>query len=79
MSQYLFYLGRQTVLVHHQTGIAAITVTALGYQVSHLVAAKVSSPVSKNVRTLLQAAFLFISSRNDLIKKCVSLSNLQLD
>lgn len=36
--------GRQTVLVHHQTGIAAITVTALGYQVSHLVAAKVSSP-----------------------------------
>ncbi|XP_031701211.1 nuclear pore membrane glycoprotein 210 isoform X2 [Anarrhichthys ocellatus] len=36
--------GRQTVLVHHQTGIAAITVTALGYQVLHLAAAKVPSP-----------------------------------
>uniref|UniRef100_A0A3B4AQW5 BIG2 domain-containing protein n=1 Tax=Periophthalmus magnuspinnatus TaxID=409849 RepID=A0A3B4AQW5_9GOBI len=36
--------GHQTVLVHHQTGIAAITVTAMGYQVSHLAAAKVSSP-----------------------------------
>lgn len=36
--------GHQTVLVHHQTGVAAITVTALGYQDSHLVAAKVSSP-----------------------------------
>ncbi|KAA8590872.1 hypothetical protein FQN60_001815 [Etheostoma spectabile] len=36
--------GRQTVLVHHQTGIAAITVTALGYQVLHLTAAKVPSP-----------------------------------
>ncbi|XP_040914179.1 nuclear pore membrane glycoprotein 210 [Toxotes jaculatrix] len=36
--------GRQTVLVHHQTGIAAITVTALGYQISHLTAANVPSP-----------------------------------
>lgn len=36
--------GRQTVLVHHQTGMAAITVTALGYQVLHLAAAKVPSP-----------------------------------
>ncbi|XP_020785442.2 nuclear pore membrane glycoprotein 210 isoform X2 [Boleophthalmus pectinirostris] len=36
--------GHQTILVHHQTGLAAITVTALGYQVSHLVAAKASSP-----------------------------------
>ncbi|RVE70662.1 hypothetical protein OJAV_G00067530 [Oryzias javanicus] len=36
--------GRQTVLVHHQTGHAVITVTALGYQVSHLTAAKVPTP-----------------------------------
>ncbi|XP_068603355.1 nuclear pore membrane glycoprotein 210 [Brachionichthys hirsutus] len=36
--------GRQTVLVHHQTGIAVITVTTQGYQVSHLEAAKVPSP-----------------------------------
>uniref|UniRef100_A0A3B5M437 Nucleoporin 210 n=1 Tax=Xiphophorus couchianus TaxID=32473 RepID=A0A3B5M437_9TELE len=36
--------GRQTVLVHQQTGIAAITVTAVGYQVPHLQAAKVSRP-----------------------------------
>ncbi|KAM9856209.1 nuclear pore membrane glycoprotein 210 [Aulostomus maculatus] len=36
--------GRQTILVHHQTGIAAITVTAVGYQVSHLTAAKVPNP-----------------------------------
>ncbi|XP_029011071.1 nuclear pore membrane glycoprotein 210 [Betta splendens] len=36
--------GRQTVLVHHQTGTAAITVTALGYQASHLAAANVPSP-----------------------------------
>lgn len=40
--------GHQTILVHHQTGIAAITATALGYQVSHLSAAKVASPVSEN-------------------------------
>lgn len=39
--------GHQTILVHHQTGIAAITATALGYQVSHLSAAKVSSSVSE--------------------------------
>ncbi|XP_028266011.1 nuclear pore membrane glycoprotein 210 [Parambassis ranga] len=36
--------GRQTVLVHQETGIAAITATALGYQVSHLTAAKVPTP-----------------------------------
>nr|XP_015823657.2 nuclear pore membrane glycoprotein 210 isoform X1 [Nothobranchius furzeri] len=36
--------GRQAVLVHQQTGVAAITVTALGYQVQHLGAAKVPSP-----------------------------------
>lgn len=40
--------GRRTVLVHHQTGIAAITVTALEYQASHLTAANVPSPVSEN-------------------------------
>ncbi|XP_072222450.1 nuclear pore membrane glycoprotein 210 [Leuresthes tenuis] len=36
--------GRQTVVVHQQTGIAAITATALGYQVPHLAAAEVPSP-----------------------------------
>lgn len=36
--------GRQTVVVHHQTGTAAITVTAVDYQVSHLTAAKVPNP-----------------------------------
>ncbi|CAL8325175.1 unnamed protein product [Merluccius merluccius] len=36
--------GRQTVLVHHQTGIAAITVKALSYQRQHLDAAMVLSP-----------------------------------
>uniref|UniRef100_A0A3P9AA62 BIG2 domain-containing protein n=1 Tax=Esox lucius TaxID=8010 RepID=A0A3P9AA62_ESOLU len=36
--------GRQTVMVHHHSGTAAITVTAMGYQVSHLQAAKVLSP-----------------------------------
>lgn len=40
--------GRQTVIVHHQTGIAAITVTAVGYQASHLAAANVPSRVSEN-------------------------------
>ncbi|KAF3860656.1 hypothetical protein F7725_000911 [Dissostichus mawsoni] len=35
---------RQTVLVHHQTGTTAITVTALGYHDLHLTAAKVPSP-----------------------------------
>lgn len=39
--------GHQTILVHHQTGIAAITATAVGYQVSHLAAAKVPSLVSE--------------------------------
>uniref|UniRef100_A0A672RXZ7 Nucleoporin 210 n=1 Tax=Sinocyclocheilus grahami TaxID=75366 RepID=A0A672RXZ7_SINGR len=28
--------GHQTVLVHHESGVAAITVTAVGYQTSHL-------------------------------------------
>uniref|UniRef100_H3C4Q9 Nucleoporin 210 n=1 Tax=Tetraodon nigroviridis TaxID=99883 RepID=H3C4Q9_TETNG len=51
--------GHQTILVHHQTGIAAIAATALGYQVSHLSAAKVSSsydpliPVSATLELLL--------------------------
>ncbi|CAL8275956.1 unnamed protein product, partial [Boreogadus saida] len=36
--------GRQTVQVHHQTGIAGITVNALGYQPPHLDAAKALSP-----------------------------------
>uniref|UniRef100_A0A4W4F2H8 BIG2 domain-containing protein n=1 Tax=Electrophorus electricus TaxID=8005 RepID=A0A4W4F2H8_ELEEL len=31
--------GRQTVLVHHESGVVAITVTAVGYQASHLEAA----------------------------------------
>ncbi|XP_051517027.1 nuclear pore membrane glycoprotein 210-like isoform X2 [Myxocyprinus asiaticus] len=35
--------GRQTVLVHHESGVAAITVMAVGYQTSHLQAAAVSS------------------------------------
>ncbi|XP_074537883.1 nuclear pore membrane glycoprotein 210 isoform X2 [Halichoeres trimaculatus] len=51
--------GRRTVLVHHQTGNAAITVTAHGYQVSHLTAAKVSdtydplTPVTATLELLL--------------------------
>ncbi|XP_061591816.1 nuclear pore membrane glycoprotein 210 [Cololabis saira] len=36
--------GRQTVLVHQQTGVVAVTVTAVGYQGSHLAAAKVLRP-----------------------------------
>ncbi|KAJ8016202.1 hypothetical protein DPEC_G00004740 [Dallia pectoralis] len=36
--------GLQTVVVHHHSGSAAITVTAVGYQISHLQAAKVLSP-----------------------------------
>ncbi|CAG6021644.1 unnamed protein product [Menidia menidia] len=36
--------GRQTVVVHQQTGIVAITATALAYQVPHLEAAEVPSP-----------------------------------
>uniref|UniRef100_A0A8C3AE82 Nucleoporin 210 n=1 Tax=Cyclopterus lumpus TaxID=8103 RepID=A0A8C3AE82_CYCLU len=45
--------GRQTVLVHHQTGIAAIAVTALGYQVSHLAAYGTLTPVSATLELLL--------------------------
>uniref|UniRef100_A0A8C9X127 Nucleoporin 210 n=1 Tax=Sander lucioperca TaxID=283035 RepID=A0A8C9X127_SANLU len=45
--------GRQTVLVHHQTGIAAITVTALGYQVLHLTAYDPLTPVSATLELLL--------------------------
>ncbi|XP_068453673.1 nuclear pore membrane glycoprotein 210 isoform X2 [Clinocottus analis] len=51
--------GRQTVFVHHQTGVSSITVTALGYQVLHLAAAGVASPygtltpVSANLELLL--------------------------
>ena len=41
--------GRQTVLVHHQTGIAGITVNALGYQPPHLHAAKVLSAVRRSM------------------------------
>ncbi|XP_077368198.1 nuclear pore membrane glycoprotein 210 isoform X2 [Festucalex cinctus] len=37
--------GRQTVVVHRQSGIAAITVTALDYQHSHIEAAKVHGRV----------------------------------
>uniref|UniRef100_A0A4W6ESR0 Nucleoporin 210 n=1 Tax=Lates calcarifer TaxID=8187 RepID=A0A4W6ESR0_LATCA len=44
--------GRQTVLVHHQTGTAAITVTALGYQVSHL-SYDPLTPVSATLELLL--------------------------
>lgn len=42
-----FAAGHQTVLVHHQTGLAAVAVTTPEYQLSHLTAAKVSSPVSQ--------------------------------
>ncbi|XP_051961479.1 nuclear pore membrane glycoprotein 210-like [Xyrauchen texanus] len=35
--------GRQMVFVHHESGVAVITVTAVGYQASHLQAAVVSS------------------------------------
>lgn len=51
--------GRQTVLVHRESGIAAITVTAVGYQTSHLEAAAVLrgfdtlSPVSAMLDLLL--------------------------
>uniref|UniRef100_A0AAY4EK95 BIG2 domain-containing protein n=1 Tax=Denticeps clupeoides TaxID=299321 RepID=A0AAY4EK95_9TELE len=37
--------GRQTVLVHHESGVAAITVTAEGYKSSHLEAAQVFTPL----------------------------------
>lgn len=40
--------GRQTVIVHHQTGIASITVTTVGYRASHLAAASVPIQVSEN-------------------------------
>ncbi|XP_009565294.2 nuclear pore membrane glycoprotein 210 isoform X5 [Cuculus canorus] len=36
--------GLQTVVVHHQSGTAAVSVTATGYQQSHLKAAKVKIP-----------------------------------
>ncbi|XP_076874918.1 nuclear pore membrane glycoprotein 210 [Brachyhypopomus gauderio] len=51
--------GRQKVLVHHESGVAAITVTAVGYKASHLEAAAVSrgfeplSPVSATLDLLL--------------------------
>ncbi|XP_057177409.1 nuclear pore membrane glycoprotein 210 isoform X2 [Triplophysa rosa] len=51
--------GRQTILVHRESGIAAITVTAVGYQTSHLEAAAVLrgfdplSPVSATLDLLL--------------------------
>ncbi|KAK6473904.1 nuclear pore membrane glycoprotein 210-like [Huso huso] len=51
--------GQQTVLVHRESGMSAVTVTAAGYQVSHLNAAKVHNvydrptPVSATVDLLL--------------------------
>ncbi|XP_056100665.1 nuclear pore membrane glycoprotein 210 [Rhinichthys klamathensis goyatoka] len=51
--------GRQTVLVHHESGVAAITVTAVGYQTPHLERAAVPSgfdplsPVSATLDLLL--------------------------
>ena len=33
--------GRQSVLVHHESGVASISTTAVGYQSSHLDAAEV--------------------------------------
>uniref|UniRef100_A0A8C7JW45 Nucleoporin 210 n=1 Tax=Oncorhynchus kisutch TaxID=8019 RepID=A0A8C7JW45_ONCKI len=44
--------GRQTVLVHHQSGTAAITVTALSYQVPHLKFDPLT-PVSATLELLL--------------------------
>uniref|UniRef100_A0A3B1IR40 Nucleoporin 210 n=1 Tax=Astyanax mexicanus TaxID=7994 RepID=A0A3B1IR40_ASTMX len=69
--------GRQTVLVHQQSGVAGITVTAVGYQSSHLAAAGVVrgfeplTPVSatldlllvEDVRVILVGAALFISTQ----------------
>ncbi|KAK1801966.1 hypothetical protein P4O66_022598, partial [Electrophorus voltai] len=46
---------RQTVLVHHESGVVAITVTAVGYQASHLEAAAISrgfEPLSSVSATL---------------------------
>lgn len=65
VSVFVFLLsvaGRQTVLVHHQTGIAVITVTALGYQALHLAAAKVPSPVSDSTSKICLKVF-FTSSK----------------
>ncbi|XP_051914460.1 nuclear pore membrane glycoprotein 210-like isoform X2 [Hippocampus zosterae] len=51
--------GRQTVVVHRQSGLAAITATALDYQLSHIKAAKVQSrvdtftPVSATLELIL--------------------------
>ncbi|XP_077380724.1 nuclear pore membrane glycoprotein 210-like isoform X2 [Festucalex cinctus] len=39
--------GLQTIVVHRQSGIAAITVKALHYQYSHLLTAKIYNPVEK--------------------------------
>ncbi|NWH76544.1 PO210 protein, partial [Piaya cayana] len=36
--------GLQTIVVHHQSGTAAVSATATGYQQSHLKAAKVKMP-----------------------------------
>lgn len=44
----MFSAGLQTVLVHHESGVATITVTAVGYQTSHLEAAAVLSGVSSS-------------------------------
>ncbi|KAG2470444.1 PO210 protein, partial [Polypterus senegalus] len=38
--------GRQTVLVHRDSGLVSITVTAIGYQTSHLNAARVQKVVA---------------------------------
>ncbi|XP_051914463.1 nuclear pore membrane glycoprotein 210-like isoform X2 [Hippocampus zosterae] len=51
--------GRQTVVVHHQSGIVAITATVLDYQLSHMKAAKIQSrvgtfaPVSATLELIL--------------------------
>uniref|UniRef100_A0A671RVB1 Nuclear pore membrane glycoprotein 210-like n=1 Tax=Sinocyclocheilus anshuiensis TaxID=1608454 RepID=A0A671RVB1_9TELE len=44
--------GHQTVLVHHESGVAAITVTAVGYQTSHLEFDPLS-PISATLDLLL--------------------------
>ena len=78
--------GHQTILVHHQTGIAAITATALGYQVSHLSAAKVPSPVSEystikacqNIFHLLKIFSFKCGFSSDIIFK-IRLTNVHLN
>ncbi|XP_019732833.1 nuclear pore membrane glycoprotein 210 isoform X5 [Hippocampus comes] len=51
--------GRQTIVVHRQSGPAAITATALDYQLSHIKAAKIQSrvdtftPVSATLELIL--------------------------